>query len=217
MTTTHYFNQSKNDTTQTLSINANIVGQRVSIQSASGLFSATTIDKGTTILLKSYKNSHDTSFSYPLHVLDLGCGYGIVAYRYTLTVSQQHNQQPLVIDACDSSPLAVEITKYNLARLSSPYLHTTVQESDVLSHPYFKDKSYNIIFTNPPFSTGKQKVQEFLTQAYTHLAEGGELRVVAPTQRWAKWYIEFCKELFWESQVEVIILSQGFRVWKSVK
>ncbi len=107
-----------------------------------------------------------------MRVLDLGCGYGLVsaflASQYNKGVFSSITR--LSLDACDSSPLAVDITKNNLQEYAGQHIDYTITNSDILSDLYFADKQYDVIITNPPFSAGKKVVKQFLTQAYEHLA-----------------------------------------------
>jgi 16S rRNA G1207 methylase RsmC len=87
------------------------------MQSASGIFSAQEFDKGTKLLLKHFKlSSNFLSLSSSPRVLDLGCGYGLVSYflisRYASKVSKSHSH--FLLDACDSSPLAIDVTTANI-------------------------------------------------------------------------------------------------------
>ena len=77
----------------------------------------------------------------------------------------------LHIDACDSSPLAVDVTETNLKPYISKNLTHHTLCSHLLSDNYFSDKKYTTIITNPPFSAGKAIVKEFIQSAYDHLSE----------------------------------------------
>ena len=205
--TQHYFNQASQNPQSYFPIEWTVAWYKLKMQSASGIFSAQEFDKGTKLLLKHFKlSSNFLSFSSSSRVLDLGCGYGLVSCflisRYASKISALQRQ--LILDACDSSPLAIDVT-------------THVQLSDILSDQYFLSKTYDYILTNPPFSAGKATVQQFLQQSYHHLNSWGQLRVVAPTQRWAKWYIETTKELFGPDNVVVVALEWWFRIWKATK
>ena len=218
--TQHYFNQASQDPQSYFPIEWTVAWYKLKMQSASGIFSAQEFDKGTKLLLKHFKlSSNLLLFSSSSRVLDLGCGYGLVSYflisRYASKISALQRQ--LILDACDSSPLAIDVTTANIHWLHSPHVTTHIQLSDILSDQYFLSKTYDYILTNPPFSAGKATVQQFLQQSYHHLNSWGQLRVVAPTQRWAKWYIETTKELFGPDNVVVVALEWWFRIRKATK
>ena len=103
----------------------------------------------------------------------MGSGYGLVS---TFIASQYLDKSyptvsSLHIDACDVSPLAVDLTQHNLAALTEQEgLSYHTQVSDMLSDTYFSDKFYSTIVINPPFSAGKKVVKQMIQQAYEHLA-----------------------------------------------
>lgn len=188
----------------------------LSLVSASWLFSAEKFDLGTRILLKHLiVHTKDTA-----NILDLGCGYGLVSTY--ITDQYKKNNYPdishLHIDACDSSPLAVEVTHTNLqSHKSTPNFSFHTQDSDILSDSYFLKKSYDIIISNPPFSAGKQVVKEFIRQAYNHLRPGGRLWLVVPTNKWAKSYITINQEIFGEDAITIVAIEAWYRVRYATK
>lgn len=208
--TIHYFNQESVDPKYYFSINGVINKQKHTLLSAKWLFSATSFDLGTRILLKHF------SFQQIKHIslLDLGCGYGLVSSFLT----QQHANnifpkiQNIHIDACDSSPLAVDLTTTNLKNLKNPAMTYKVICSDLLTDKYFTNKTYNTIIINPPFSAGKATVKNFIKTAYDHLEEGGLLWIVIPTNKWAKGYVSLCQAEYGKNKTQIIALEAGYRI-----
>ncbi len=178
----HYFTQESTTPDRHFSITGNLAGYRHRIQSATGLFSAKSFDLGTRLLCKhlqpEYRKSLKKNTDQTLSVLDFGCGYGVVSC-FLLTEYSLHTHGTLHLDACDISPLALDLCRINIKESN----HTRVILSDVLTDKYFQNKKYDYIITNPPFSAGKAVVQEFIKQSYSHLKDGGQFRCVAPTQR----------------------------------
>ena len=148
-------------------------------------------------------------------MLDLGCGYGLVSSY----VSDQYTKGTfsgiwkLMIDACDSSQLAIDLTIKNLQEYQAKNITVHVQNSDILSDNYFSDKLYDVILTNPPFSAGKKVVKQFLQQGYDHLKVWGMIWIVIPTKKGAKSYIDRCREEFGISSITIQSLEAGYRVW----
>lgn len=208
----HYFNQPSQDPKYYFRINGFIDKTSLSLMSAKWLFSADYFDLGTRILLKYFKFWQEGDQK----LLDLGSGYGLVS---SFIFSQyQWQKYPTVknlhIDACDISPLAIDLTQHNLWALKEQKgFSYHVQSSDILSDTYFSDKFYTTIIVNPPFSVGKKAVKQFLKQAYDHLAPQGALRIVIPTKKWAKSYIDRCREEFGVSSITIQSLEAGYRVW----
>jgi 16S rRNA (guanine1207-N2)-methyltransferase len=141
--------------------------------------------------------------------LDLGCGYGLVSSFLT----QQHENnkfsqlKSIHIDACDSSPLAVDLTTANLKNSTNRNMTYKVICSDLLTDKHFTDKTYNTIIINPPFSAGKITVKNFITTAYDHLEEGGKLWIVIPTNKVAKGYVSLCKENYGKQNTQIVALE----------
>lgn len=212
MEQSHYFNQDAVDPSYFFRINGFVEKTSFSLSSAKGLFSADYFDLGTRILLK-YFSFWDNDGS--IRLLDMGCGYGLIssylAAQYTKGLFPL--VQSLHIDACDSSQLAIQLTQHNMQEYNYPWLSYHIQHSDILSDNYFFGKSYTTIVINPPFSAGKKVVKQFLNQAYDHLAPRGMIWVVVPTKKWAKSYIERCREAFWPLSITIQSLEAWYRVW----
>ncbi len=184
--------------------------QSFALLSAKWLFSATGFDLGTRILLKYFVVHHTGQIS----ILDFGCGYGLVAnfLAHQYTQKKFPDFSHLHIDACDSSPLAVDVTQTNLQQQSIKNLTYHTVCSHLLSDHYFSDKKYNVVITNPPFSAGKAIVKEFIQSSYDHLIEWWILRMVVPTNKWAKSYVTITESIFWKEKVNIIALEAGYRV-----
>ncbi len=208
---THYFNQTSQDISQYIRIQGFVDKTPLTLFSAQGLFSADRFDLGTRILLKNFSCWPQKQ----LNILDLGCGYGLVSsYLASQFISWDLlGVERLHIDACDSSPLATDVTSYNLSYHVAQWLSSHVQHSDGLSDSYFWDKKYDYILCNPPFSAGKSVVQRLIQESLIHLSQDGELWLVVPTKKWAKSYIEWCRSLFWDESITLHSLEAWYRVW----
>ena len=107
----------------------------------------------------------------------MGCGYGIVS-AWIISyygAKQQSDANTYVIDAIDSAPLAVDLTKLNIGSMLSSGVRNikfSAYQSDVFSHPELGKSFYDCILTNPPFSAGKVVVQEFIRESHKHLRPG---------------------------------------------
>ena len=211
----HYFNQPSQDSSFYKIVRGVIDKQNFQLSSAKWLFSAEKFDLWTRILLKIFSLHHTWSVS----LLDLWCGYGLIssflASQYTKNIFSDLKE--LSIDACDSSPLAVDVTAYNLSQYNTKWFNYNVLNSDVLSDNYFSDKKYNTILTNPPFSAGKKTVTAFIEQSYSHLVEGWVLWMVVPTNKWAKSYVAITEEIFWKNNIRIVALEAGYRVRTATK
>ena len=212
MEPSHYFNQESQDPKYYFLINGFVDKTKFSIWSAKGLFSADYFDLGTRILLKYFSFWQEWEQKF----LDIGCGYGLVS---TFIASQYieglySTIKTLHIDACDVSPLAIDLATHNLTALpEQEWLSYHTHISDILSDKYFSDKSYSTIVINPPFSAGKKIVKQMIQQSYEHLAPKWALRIVVPTKKWAKSYVDRCRQEFGATSLTIQSLEAGYRVW----
>ena len=104
------------------------------------------------------------------NVLDLGCGYGLLALKASLAGAS--------VTALDDDLLAVRSTHQNAERYG---LDVRALHSDVDSE--IKGEVFGAALMNPPFHVGKQVALEvpraFLAAAHEHLRPGGVLTLVA--------------------------------------
>ncbi len=212
----HYFNQASRDPSYYFPVNGFIDSEKFKLSSAKWLFSAERFDLGTRILLKNFHINH----AWDISILDLWCWYGLIstflAYQYSQ--KKMPDISHLHIDACDSSPLAIDVTTHNMEiYANNKHLTYHIIESDILSEDYFSDKSYTIILTNPPFSAGKKTVTHFIEQAYTHLKDWGILWIVVPTNKWAKSYVTITENIFGKENIDIMALEAWYRVWTARK
>ncbi len=207
--TTHYFSWSEKPINEAwyMPLTTRCRGLVINRDGYRGLFNDGDIDKGTQFLLDKIDDSKlRTQDSTSLNILDLGCGSGIMPL-WIMAYSEQKKIIPLPhIDACDISPLAVTCAQHNTEK----YKNIKVILSDIMTNDYFHDKQYDLIITNPPFAAGKKTVREFFRQWYVHLAPGGQMRCVAPTNKWAKSHIAYCETI---GSVTVVSVERWWRVW----
>lgn len=163
-----------------------------------GVFAAGKLDPGTARLLEAV----DWPALATQRVLDLGCGYGLLALKAALAGAE--------VTAVDDDLLAVRSTHRNAERYGAD---VRALHSDVDSE--LQEERFDAVLTNPPFHVGKQVALEvpraFLAAAYSRLRPGGTLTLVAnralPYERdlatWAWW--------------EVLAEDKGFKVLRAVR
>lgn len=192
----HYYSQVQKSPLNEEKISVKIKNKEISLFSASGLFSKSNLDNGTRCLIENY------SLGDAKKVLDLGCGYGVVAVWVKL-----NNDVEVV--ASDVSIRAVEYTVKN-CKLNK------VDVRVVLSDLFSKlDEKFDLILTNPPYVAGRDVCYSFITESFLHLNLNGELQLVARHQKGGKMLEAKMFEVF--GNVDVLGKSSGFRVYRSVK
>jgi len=131
-----------------------------------GVFSYTSLDDGTALLLSTLNDLSGKK------VLDVGCGYGIIGLFAAA-------RNALAVDMVDSQLMAVASSQENISRNQYPNCRTF--SSDLLAA--VKGRSYDIILSNPPFHAGiqvdYQAAKELITGAGSVLEPDGYLQLVA--------------------------------------
>ena len=136
----------------------------IEVRSLPGVFSHGEFDKGSELLLQTLPNLRG-------HVLDFGCGAGVLG-----SVMKTLNPK-IHLDMVDISALAIASS---IETLKANNLEGNVFVSDVYSDT--KEK-YQFIISNPPFHAGLKthysSTEELLEKAPKHLTYQGQLILVA--------------------------------------
>ena len=131
-------------------------------ESADGVFSADGLDLGTSVLLRESAPRPDAR-----RLLDLGCGYGVLAVA--LAAACPHAQ----VDAVDVNERALALTAANAARHRMADRVHPVRPSE--ADPGAR---YDEIWSNPPIRIGKDALHELLITWLPRLRPGGLARLV---------------------------------------
>ena len=168
----------------------------LNLQAEVGVFAAGKIDDGTAVLLDSL----DLNDYSGKKVLDLGCGYGLIAL---LLANAKAN-----VTALDDDILAVNTTKQNAKTYN---LNIKTFHSDVNSA--LDKELFDAVLMNPPFHVGQKNVLDvpraFFAAANKHLKPKGTLTLVANKN------LPYEKELAHWQSVEVLSLNKKFKVIKA--
>jgi len=165
--------------------------------SDNGVFSKNNVDFGSELLLKAMSDQDLGS-----DVLDLGCGYGVIAI-----VLQKISGCKMT--AIDINSRAIELTEMN-SSLNQVNLNAII--NDGLNNLV---GTYNTIVTNPPIRAGKETVYRFFDQAFVHLCKNGTLWVVIRKKQGAESAIKELNRLF--GNCIVFSSKKSYLVLKSSK
>ncbi len=129
---------------------------------AAGVFSTDRLDPGTAVLLRE-----TTPASSAERLLDLGCGYGVLAVA--LASACPHAR----VDAVDVNPRALSLVAENAAAhdVADRVFPLTPDQAD-------PDARYQEIWSNPPIRIGKAALHDLLLTWLPRLAPGGVARLV---------------------------------------
>ncbi len=129
---------------------------------AAGVFSADGLDLGTAVLLRESAPPQG-----PVHLLDLGCGYGVLAIALATACPEA------TVDAVDVNQRALELVATNAAA------HGVSDRVRALRPEHVDpDVRYDQIWSNPPIRIGKAALHELLLGWLPRLAPNGVARLV---------------------------------------
>lgn len=165
--------------------------------SDAGVFSRGRIDRGTGLLARSLTLAPDA------HVLDLGCGYGVLGI---VAATLAPNGRVVMTDVNER---AVDLARRNLAANAIPH-------AEVRLGPFYEPVSgerFDAIVSNPPIRAGKAVVHRIVDEAPTHLRRDGSLWLVARTKQGAKSLGEHMRDVF--RSCETVARGSGYRVLRA--
>ena len=158
----HYFSAEPTVSDRRTAVNARVWGHQLALVSAAGVFSHGQLDLGTAVLLRS--TSPDTAAR---ELLDLGCGYGVIACALALAVPSAR------VWAVDVNARARRLTEENAAGLGVSARMRVCSPEDV---PV--DVEFDEIWSNPPIRVGKPALHAMLLHWLARLPPTGRAVLV---------------------------------------
>ncbi len=164
-------------------------------ETADGVFSAERLDPGTSVLLRESSPPEGAH-----RLLDLGCGYGVLAVALATACPGAE------VDAVDVNLRALELTAANAAR------HGVGERV----HPFHPDDAdlgarYDEIWSNPPIRIGKDALHDLLLAWLPRLRPAGVARLVVGKNLGADSLQRWLAEQGWDC--ERTASARGFRVF----
>jgi 16S rRNA (guanine1207-N2)-methyltransferase len=189
-----YFSEQPSGAEGRRAISAQIWGRELTLITASGVFAADWLDRGTAVMLRTSPIPQGSP-----RILDLGCGYGPIALAIAL------HCPGAVIDAVDVNERALALCRENAEALGVADRVRVLRPEQV--EP---DVRYDEIWSNPPIRIGKQSLHELLLSWLARLAPDGVARLVVGknlgSDTLQRWLIEQ------GYSCERVASSKGFRV-----
>ncbi|BAW93432.1 16S rRNA methyltransferase [Actinomyces sp. Chiba101] len=143
-----------------------IRGREVEVTTASGVFSADRVDKGTQVLLDHVPDPPGTGL-----FLDLGCGWGPIA----LALGSASPAAEVL--AADVNERAVDLTARNAVAAGLGGVRAA-PAGELLAELRDSGRRLDLIWSNPPVRIGKEALHALLTDWLPLLADGGEAWLV---------------------------------------
>jgi 16S rRNA (guanine1207-N2)-methyltransferase len=189
-----YFSEQPSGTEVRRTITARVWGRELPLITASGVFAAEGLDRGTAVLLRASPIPEASP-----RILDLGCGYGSIALAVAV-----HCPGALV-DAVDVNERALGLCRDNADALGVADRVHVLRPEEV-----DPETRYDEIWSNPPIRIGKQALHELLLTWLPRLAPDGVARLVVAKNLGAdtlqRWLIEQ------GYTCERVASAKGFRV-----
>lgn len=161
----HYFTASPSTPAEETLRHLTIRGREHHVLTASGVFSATRLDKATQVLLDHVPDPPATGT-----FLDLGCGWG------PITLALADAAPTATVLATDVNERALDLTARNAA--AAGHQVRVTEASTLLDELRAAGQSLDLIWSNPPVRIGKAALHKLLTTWLGLLAPTGEAWLV---------------------------------------
>ncbi|MGA0351580.1 MAG: class I SAM-dependent methyltransferase [Acholeplasmataceae bacterium] len=194
----HYYDDNTDLISQPSEIKTYINKVEYTFTTDHGVFSKSRVDFGTQRLLEAI------TLDQPKHILDIGCGYGVVG------IVMKHTYPNAQVTMFDVNPRAVELAKNNC--LSHGLSDIDVFVSD---HIPKELNGVDVAILNPPIRAGKDTVFRLYEEAYNILTNQGLLYIVIQKKQGSQSSKVFLEALF--DNVVLIQRDKGYHVFKAIK
>ncbi|MFA6754983.1 MAG: methyltransferase [Bacilli bacterium] len=194
----HYFIEDPSIKNHEFHIKYRINDVDFDLLSNNGVFSKSSIDKGTYFFLQEL-------VKLPLSnkVLDLGCGYGVVGL--TLKVLFPKLDMTMV----DINPSCLNLVRLNVTKYGiEAKIIESNSYSNLLDH-------YDYVLLNPPISCGKEIIYNMYRETYVHLNDNGHFLIVIRKDKGALSHKKYLETLF--NKVSILNKDKGYLIIESIK
>ena len=194
----HYYTQNPQGEYKQHQITAVIMGRKIELTTADGVFSKNRADYGTIALLGELFARHKKIGT----LLDIGCGYGIIGISASLIAEA-------TVTMCDINKRAVMLAEKNAENNG---VIADIKASDGLKEIEGK---FDIVITNPPIRAGNKVFYPWIENANEYLNKNGELWIVAQKKQGANSIKKLMEQTL--GNCEIAKKDNGFYVLVSKK
>ena len=195
----HYFSRRPRAPHREETIRAVLQGRSVILQTDAGVFAREAVDRGTELLAESLALRPDA------HVLDLGCGYGVLGILAAMLAANGR------VVMTDVNERAVDLAARNARTNAVPHAEARL---GAFYEPV-AGEAFDAIVCNPPIRAGKDVVFRIVDGAPARLRPGGALWLVARTRQGARSIEKHMVATF--GNCETVARGSGYRVLRSVR
>lgn len=202
-----YFSAEPSSIDQRRTLHITLRNHDVSMQVSNGVFSASKLDLGTSVLLK-----HAPELPKSGKFLDIGCGWGPISVALGLESPEAE------IFAVDVNERALELTELNAKNAGLKHIHTSLvddalEENNTKENNTSEFSNFDIIWSNPPIRVGKEILHNILLTWIPRLKVGGAAYLVVQKNLGSDSLITWLAENLGESySVEKYASSKGYRI-----
>ena len=151
-------------------LQAEILGQQVSLETRRGLFSPEHVDRGTLAMLSHVK------IASGMRIMDLGCGCGVVGIVAAKIAGEEN------VFMSDADPMAVATARRNAERNGVGGVQVCVSDG----FQSVDASGFDLILSNPPYQTDFSVAKGFIEKGFNRLKIGGKLYMVTKRRAWYK-------------------------------
>ena len=195
MSQEHYFSASPDSQAALKDITFRVGEREFAVQAASGTFSASKLDPGTSILLSKFEE-----FPSEGNVLDLGCGWG------PISLAIASFQPDTKVWALDVNTRSLDRAKSNASKLGLGNIEV------VTSEQIPADLRFDAIWSNPPIRIGKAALHDLLKTWLPRLESGGRAMLVVQKQLGADSLLTWIQTEFPDLTASRFSTDKGFRI-----
>jgi 16S rRNA G1207 methylase RsmC len=190
----HYFSASPASAEQRRTVEVELGGRRLTVETAGGVFSPDHVDTGTQVLLREAPDPPDRGT-----FLDLGCGWGPIALTLGL------RSPAATVYAVDVNQRALDLTRANAS--AAGVTNVRVATPDGVPDAV----RFDLIWSNPPIRVGKTVLHDLLSTWLPRLSESGEAYLVVQKNLGADSLQRWIREVL-EQPCDRVAVAKGFRV-----
>ena len=147
---------------------AELMGERLVLETRPGLFSPGHVDRGTLAMLSVVE------FAPGMRVMDLGCGCGVVG----ILAARKCGAENVVMS--DVDPSAVEVARRNAVRNGVEGVSCVVSDG----FRSVAEAGFDLILSNPPYQTDFSVAKAFVEKGFNRLKIGGRMLMVTKRRDW---------------------------------
>lgn len=203
-----YFSAEPSSIDERRTLHVTLRDNDVTVQVSNGVFSASRLDLGTSVLLK-----HAPELPKSGKFLDIGCGWGPISLAFGLESPEAE------VFAIDVNERALELTELNAKNAGLKHIHTSLvddalkEENNSKENNTLEFNNFDIIWSNPPIRVGKEILHNILLTWIPRLKVGGTAYLVVQKNLGSDSLITWLAENLGESySVEKYASSKGYRV-----